>query len=167
MLPGHLELEKEIVMNVEDLMTKPAVAINAQETLNLAAQKMWDNDCGVLPVVGDDGRLVGILTDRDICMSAWSKGRLLETIRAEEAMSKQVFSVKPGQEIGLAERLMAEHQIRRLPVVDANEKPIGMLSMNDFAREAVRAGSRIKDGIARAMNTLAAICQPRKRAKAA
>lgn len=154
-------------MNVEELMTKPAVTIQAQETLNAAAQKMWDYDCGVLPVVGDDGRLVGILTDRDICIAAWSKGRLLEAIRAEEAMSKQVFSIRSDQEIGLAELLMAEHQIRRLPVVNADDKPIGMVSMNDFAREAVRAGSRIKDGVARAMNTLASICQPRKRAKAA
>lgn len=154
-------------MNVEELMTKPVVTIKAQEPLNVAAQKMWDTDCGVLPVVGDDGRLVGILTDRDICMSAWSKGRLLEAIRADEAMSKQVFSVKADQEVGLAEQLMAEHQIRRLPVIDASENPVGIISMNDFAREATRSGSRFKDGIARAMNMLAAICQPRKRAKAA
>jgi len=153
-------------MNVEELMTKPVVTIKALEPLNIAAQKMWDTDCGVLPVVGD-GRLVGILTDRDICMSAWSKGRLLETIRADEAMSKQVFSVKADQEVGFAELLMAEHQIRRLPVVDASAKPVGIISTNDFAREATRSGSRFKDGIARAMNTLAEICQPRKRAKAA
>ncbi len=154
-------------MNVEELMTKPAVTIRAEEPLNVAAQKMWDNDCGVLPVVGGDGKLVGVLTDRDICMSAWSRGQLLGTIRTGDAMSKQVYSVKADQEIGLAELLMAEHQIRRLPVVDANDKPIGLVSMNDFAREAARPGSRIKDGIARALNTLAAICQPRKRAKAA
>ncbi len=154
-------------MNVEELMTKPVVTIRAEEPLNVAAQKMWDNDCGVLPVVGGDGKLVGVLTDRDICMSAWSRGQPLGNIRTGDAMSKQVYSVKADQEIGLAELLMAEHQIRRLPVVDANDKPIGLVSMNDFAREAARPGSRIKDGIARALNTLAAICQPRKRAKAA
>lgn len=154
-------------MNVEELMTKPVVTIRTEEPLNVAAQKMWDNDCGVLPVVGGDGKLVGVLTDRDICMSAWSRGQLLGNIRAGDAMSKQVYSVKADQEIGLAELLMAEHQIRRLPVLDANDKPIGIVSMNDFACEATRAGSRIKDGIARAMNMLAAICRPRKRAKAA
>lgn len=154
-------------MKVEELMTKPVVTILVQESLGVAAQKMWDNDCGVLPVVGDDGRLVGILTDRDICMSAWSQGRQVNAIRAEEAMAKQVFSVRSDQEIGVAEMMMAEHQVRRVPVVDANEKPIGILSMNDLAREAARSGSRIKDGVARAVRTLAAICQPRKRAKAA
>ncbi|HTR54198.1 MAG TPA: CBS domain-containing protein [Kofleriaceae bacterium] len=154
-------------MNVEELMTKPAVTIQAQESLSVAAQKMWDNDCGVLPVVGGDGRMIGILTDRDICMSAWSRGRPLNAIGAEEAMSKQVFSVKSDSDIGLAELLMVKHQVRRLPIVDANDKPVGMISMNDFAREAARPGSRIKDGFTRAIQTLAAICQPRKRAKAA
>ncbi|HWU86709.1 MAG TPA: CBS domain-containing protein [Kofleriaceae bacterium] len=154
-------------MNVEELMTKPAVTIQTQEPLSVAAQKMWDNDCGVLPVIDGAGRMVGILTDRDICMSAWSQGRMLNAIRTEEAMSKQVFSVKPDQEIGVAEVLMTKHQVRRLPVVDASEKPIGVFSMNDFTREAARSGNQIKDGIARAFRTHAAICQPRKRAKAA
>jgi len=153
-------------MNVEDLMTKPAVTIQAQELLNVAAQKMWDNDCGVLPVVGGDGRLVGVLTDRDVCMSAWSRGQLLTNIRVEDAMSKQVFSLKPGQEVGLAEKLMAEHQVRRIPIVDASEKPVGIVSMNDLAREATRAGN-FKDGISRAIHTLAAICRPRRAAKKA
>lgn len=154
-------------MNVEELMARPVVTIQTHESLNVAAQKMWDSDCGVLPVVGDDGRLVGILTDRDICMSAWSKGRPLDAILAEEAMSRQVYSIRPDQEIGRAEQLMAENQIRRVPVVDGGEKPIGILSMNDLAREGARSGSRLKDGAARAIKTLAAICQPRKRAKAA
>ncbi|HSD86596.1 MAG TPA: CBS domain-containing protein [Kofleriaceae bacterium] len=148
-------------------MTRPVVTIFAHEPLNVAAQKMWDNDCGVLPVVGNDGRLVGILTDRDICMSAWSQGRPLDAIRTEEAMSKQVFSVKPDQEISRAEAVMAENQVRRVPVIDSSEKPVGILSMNDFAREAARSGTRIKDGVARALKALAAVCQPRKRAKAA
>lgn len=154
-------------MNVEELMTRRVVTCQANETLALAAQKMWDADCGVLPVVGGDGRLVGILTDRDICMSAWSQGRLLTEIPAEQAMSKEVFSVNPDQDVSLAELLMAEKQIRRIPVVDADGKPIGILSMNDLAREAARPGSKLKDGIARAIHTLAAICQPRKRAQRA
>ena len=57
----------------------------------------------------------------------WSRGKLLQDIRAGDAMSKQVYSVKADQEIGLAELLMAEHQVRRLPVVDANDKPIGLV----------------------------------------
>lgn len=82
-------------------------------------------------------------------------------------MSKQVFSVKPDQEVELAEQLMADKQVRRIPVVDAEDKPIGILSMNDVAREATRTGSKLKDGISRALQTIAAICQPRKRAQKA
>jgi CBS domain-containing protein len=150
-------------MKVEELMTKSPTTVSNDDTLDVAAQKLWDRDCGVLPVVAGDGRLIGILTDRDICMSAWSKGHLLSAIHVEEAMAKQVFTAKPDQDVDTAEKLMAEKQVRRLPVVDANDKPIGVLSMNDIAREAARTGSKLKEGITRAIQTLAAICQPRKR----
>jgi CBS domain-containing protein len=154
-------------MNVEELMSKPVTTVVAQDMLNIAAQRMWDRDCGVVPVVGGDGRLVGIITDRDICMAAWSKGQPLSAIHVEDAMSRHVFSVKPDQDIDLAERLMAEKQVRRVPVVDANDEPIGILSMNDVAREAARGGSKLKEGIGRVIQTLAAICQSRKGQKAA
>lgn len=88
---------------------------------------------------------------------------MLCAIHVEEAMAKQVFTVKPDQDVDTAEKLMAEKQVRRLPVVDANDKPIGILSMNDIAREAARTGSKLKEGITRAIQTVAAICQPRKR----
>ncbi|HEX2692262.1 MAG TPA: CBS domain-containing protein [Kofleriaceae bacterium] len=150
-------------MTVEELMTKSPTNISNYDTLDRAAQKLWDNDCGVLPVVGGDGRLVGIITDRDICMSAWSRGQLLSTIHVDEAMSKQVFSVTPDQDVDAALQLMADNQVRRLPVVDAEGKPIGILSLSDLACEATRTGSKLTDGIHRAIHTIAAICQPRKR----
>lgn len=155
-------LEQETEMKIEEIMTRSVATCRMQETLSTAAQKMWDRDCGVLPIVGDDGRLVGIITDRDICMAAWSKGRLLDAIRIEEAMSKQVFAATPDQDLDAAETLMAEKQVRRIPIVDADNKPIGILSMNDVSRE-VKPPKGIGDGMARAMRTLAAICQPRRR----
>jgi CBS domain-containing protein len=136
------------------------VTCRAQETLSAAAQKMWGHDCGVLPIVGDDGRLVGIITDRDICMAAWSKNRPLHAIRIEEAMTKQVFSATPAQDIDTAEHLMVEKQVRRIPIVDASNKPIGMLSMNDIARE-MAPPLGCGDGMSCALRTFAAICQPR------
>jgi predicted transcriptional regulator len=96
-------------------------------------------------------------------MSAWTRGGPLDAIRIEDAMAKQVFSVKPDQDVGTAETLMAQKQVRRLPVVDANDKPIGILSMNDLAREAAKHGSKLRDGLSRAIRTFASICQPRKR----
>jgi len=154
-------------MKIQELMTKPVTTCLQGETLNIAAQKMWDHDCGVLPVVGDDGKLVGVLTDRDICMSAWSHGRALDAIGVYEAMAKEVFSVKADDELERAEDLMAEKQVRRLPVVDAEDRPIGVISSNDLTREAARPGTRIKDQVARVLKTLAAIYRPRKHANVA
>jgi CBS domain-containing protein len=150
-------------MRIEEIMTRSVAMCRAQEALSAAAQKMWNHDSGALVVVGDDGRLVGMITDRDICMSAWSKGRPLDAIRIEEAMAKQVFAATPEQDIDAAEKLMAENQVRRIPIVDANNKPIGILSMNDIARRMTPPHGT-GDGMSRAMRTLAAICQPRARA---
>lgn len=152
-------------MNVEQLMTKPIVSVQGDDSLEVAAQRLWDNDCGALSVINGEGCLIGVLTDRDICMSAWSRGRLLADIQVADAMSKQVFAIRPDQEIGLAEMMMTEHQIRRIPVIDSNERPIGMLSMNDLAREAIKPGSKFRDGISHVTHTLAAICRPRRTEK--
>jgi len=151
-------------MKIEEIMTRSVATCRTQDTLSTASQKMWDHDCGVLPIVGDDGRLVGIITDRDVCMAAWSKGQRLDAIRIEEAMAKQVFCATPDQDLDAAETLMAEKQVRRIPIVDADNKPIGILSMNDIARE-VKPPHGSGNGMSRAMRTLAAICLPRPRAK--
>lgn len=149
-------------MKVQELMSKPATTCLRNEALSSAAQKMWDQDCGALPVVDDAGRLVGMITDRDICMSAWSHGRTLDAIQVDEAMAKQVFSVKAEEDIERTEALMADKQIHRLPVTDAGGKPIGMIAMTDILREAARPGTRIKDQVTRVLQTLAEIVKPRK-----
>ena len=149
-------------MNVEDLMTKPAATIHTRDVLSLAAENMWNHDCGVLPVVDDAGKLVGVITDRDICIAAWSRGRLLTAIRVEEAMSTDVVSMTRGQDLALAELLMAERQVRRIPIVDADHRPVGILSINDIAREAARTDSRLQTGLSSAIHTLAAICRPHR-----
>lgn len=147
-------------MRIEELMSKPAITCGQDETLNTAAGLMWDHDCGAMPVVGDDGALVGLLTDRDICMAAYTQGRPLQAIPVSQAMARQVFSCHPDESIGAAESLMAEQRIRRLPVVDGEGRPVGLLSLNDVARDAAssRAGNGAQREVAR---TLAAICQPR------
>ncbi|HSD89133.1 MAG TPA: CBS domain-containing protein [Kofleriaceae bacterium] len=148
-------------------MTRNVVTCEPTDSLALAAQRMWDGDCGSLPIVDRDGTLVGILTDRDICMAAWSRGQLLDSIRIDDVMSKVVFTVKPDDDISLVETVMSEKQVRRIPVVDASYKPIGILSMNDLAREAAHSKSKLRDGVSRAARTLAAVCRPRKSAQRA
>ena len=147
-------------MHVQDLMTHPAVTCHVNDSLDLAAQKMLDHDCGALPVVNDEGKVTGMITDRDVCMAALTQGRPLHELLVNLAMAKHVITVDPEQTLGEAEQLMAQHQIRRLAVVDAANRPLGVIALNDLAIEAVQPDTRMKHGISKVAHTLAAVCRP-------
>ena len=147
-------------MHVQDLMAHPAITCHVNDSLDLAAQRMWDHDCGVLPVVNDEGKVTGMITDRDICMAALTQGRPLHDVLVNVAMSKHVIAVGPEQTLGEAGQLMAQHQIRRLPVVDAAKQPLGVISLDDLAIEAVQPDTRMKQGVSSVAHTLAAVCRP-------
>jgi CBS domain-containing protein len=149
-------------MRIKDLMTQPIVTCPTQATLDHAARLMWEYDCGVIPVTGDDGRLAGIVTDRDVCMAAYTQGRTLHDIPVTTAMAKQVIAVHGNDTVESAEALMRDYQIRRVPVLDGEGRPIGIVSLNDLARMAAR---KQRNGVEHALvQTLAAVCQPRPRA---
>jgi len=149
-------------MIVQDLMTWKAASVRPEQTLDAAAQLMWNCDCGAIPVVDDDSKLVGIVTDRDICMAAWSRGRVLGQISVAEVMSRDVFRCHPDDSVMGAEALMRDSQIRRLPVVDREQRLLGILSLADIARAADAAPKlgfdrhASGDGLA---TTLASICR--------
>lgn len=147
-------------MKTSDLMTTPVQVISAHDTLNDAAKMMWEHDCGALPVVDETGALIGMLTDRDICMAAYTQGRRLGEIPVTTAMARTVHTIDGQESIERAEALMSEHQVRRIPVIDGDNRPIGILSMNDLAREVARPGHG-RNG-SKVVSTLAAICSPRK-----
>jgi CBS domain-containing protein len=133
------------------------------DTLNTGAQIMWENDCGCVPVV-DDGHVVAMLTDRDICMAAYTQGGPLGTIAVSSAMSKQLYSCKPDDSLAAAEDLMRAKKVRRVPVVDAEGTLVGILSLHDIAREMTveRRGKGKKEVTPEAVSaTLAAVCEPR------
>ena len=148
-------------MRAQDLMTSPAITVHVNDALNVAAQRMWDHDCGALAVVNDEGKLTGMVTDRDICMAALIQGRSLDSLLVHVAMATHVVSVKPDEMVGDVERLMATKQIRRVPVVDAANLPIGMISLNDIAIESARPDTRTRQGVVKVADTLAAICRHR------
>jgi CBS domain-containing protein len=153
-------------MNIQEIMSKPAITCQQRDTVNTAAQRMWESDCGTIPVVNEGGNVVGMITDRDICMAAYTQGRALHAIPVSNVMSKSVFSCRAEDSLDAAEHLMRDNQIRRVPVVDGNNRPIGVLSLNDIARYA--ASARKKGGLDHDVTqTLAAICRPRPRAQAA
>lgn len=153
-------------MKAEKLMTPAPRVCPKTGTLNDAAQVMWELDCGMVPVVerveGVD-RLVGVVTDRDICMAAYTSGLSLKEICVERGMSTELRTCSPDASIDAAEQIMREAQIRRLPVVDAAGALVGILSLADVAREAQRARRRKGSGVtdAEVGATLGAISQPR------
>jgi CBS domain-containing protein len=145
-------------MNVEQLMTKDLSMCSPNDALDCAARVMWEKDCGVVPIV-DGERIVGMITDRDICIAAYTQNRLLGQILISSVAMKPVVSVRPEDSIQQAEDEMQRHQVRRVAVVDNRGRLVGMLSLNDLARSATKNPRDVPtDEIAR---TLAAICQPR------
>jgi CBS domain-containing protein len=125
---------------------------------------MWNHDLGCLPVLNAANEIVGMITDRDICMACYTQGLPPCNIRVSAAMSQAVFSCRPEETINeLAEKLRS-HQVRRLPVLQSDDKMVGMVSVNDLAREAGREIGLKKQEISAAevVSTMAAICQPRE-----
>jgi CBS domain-containing protein len=153
-------------MKVEQLMTRNVKTCTEADTLNRAAQLMWEADCGFIPVISADGngKLVGVLTDRDIAMAAYTQGKQLWSIPVGTAMARNVIVCHTRDGISQAEAIMRDNRIRRLPVLDDQERLVGILSLNDIAREAERetaAGKRAEVSPEEVSRTLASVCQPR------
>lgn len=151
-------------MHVEDIMTRQVTSCEPGDTLDRAATLMWDSDCGLLPVCAKDGTdyLIGVITDRDVCMSALFQGKPLHEIQVSEAMASQVQICHRGDTLADAEVLMRKARLRRLPVVDEDGSLAGILTLADLAREASRERSAGTRNITEAEigDTLAMICDP-------
>lgn len=129
-------------LEVGDLMTRNVFSVRASEPLSTAAKLLWDHDCGVIPVVEDSGeRVVGMVTDRDICMATWSRNLAPSLIATSDAMSQGLVSCSPTDSIETAEGIMRSRKVRRLPVLDAEGKMVGLLSVTDIARVARQPSS--------------------------
>ena len=149
-------------MNVADLMTTPVQSCRSEDNLQRPAQIMWESDCGVVPVVDGEGRVVGMMTDRDICMAAYTQGQALWQIPVSAAMAKEVHAVREGDGLEAAEGLMRRVRVRRVPVLDTEGRLKGILSMSDLARHTHRSVGRRTHGLSgdSVAQTLAAICEP-------
>lgn len=123
-------------MKVSEIMSKNVLVCHPEDSLYHAAALMWDNDIGALPVVDDQIRTIGMITDRDICMSAYTKGQTLENLTVRGAMSRDVYFCTPNDTLATAEQIMIRKKIHRLPVVDGPGLPVGILTLNDMARHA-------------------------------
>ncbi|RIV20103.1 CBS domain-containing protein [Alicyclobacillaceae bacterium I2511] len=122
-------------MKVRDLMTSSVSCVKTSDTLQHAAQQMASINVGSVPVC-EQKRLVGILTDRDITLKAVAKGQS-EQMRVQDCMTRQVVTCTPDTDAHEAADLMANHQVRRLPVTDSRGDLVGMLAIADLATENI------------------------------
>ena len=147
-------------MKVKELMTPDAKAIWLTESLADAARLMWENDCGVLPIIKDGRKVIGLITDRDVCMAAAMRDTHPSAISVEEVMTGQVYAVNPEDNLDQALRVMQQHQIRRVPVVTPEGELEGVLSMNDIVLHAAQhAGEEDTIDYGDVVKTYQAICQ--------
>lgn len=125
-------------MTVRDLQTSNVKTVGPDTDLAVVAKLMWEGDCGAVPVVTDDRKVIGIITDRDICIASATRSRPPAEIRASEVISSNngVHAVKPDDDVRVALRTMRKHRVRRLPVVDRDQRLTGILSINDLAINA-------------------------------
>lgn len=121
-------------MLVRDFMTPHAECVGPDDTLQEAARKMRDFDVGPLPVCSN-GRVVGIVTDRDITVRTTAEGRDPTRARVSEAMTEGIDYCFEDDDVSEAEQLMAERQVRRLPVMTRGKRLAGIVSLGDIATQ--------------------------------
>jgi CBS domain-containing protein len=123
-------------MRVSELMSTPARSCSVTSSVQEAARLMWEFGVGTVPVVDPENRLVGVITDRDVGMAAYSKGRALSEIAVEIVMSAPAFSCVVNDEMRDVVTRMLSHQHRRMPVVNEHHEVVGLISLDDAQQGA-------------------------------
>ncbi len=140
-------------MRVEEIMTKDVSSCSPATNAATAAEIMWTRNCGSLPIAEDGGRVVGIVTDRDLFIALGTRNQRPGDLAVGDIMNRDVSICAPDDDIRVALKLMAEKQIHRLPVVGHDGALQGILSIDDIV---VRAEG---DGLSReVLKTMKAVC---------
>jgi len=121
--------------SIREAMTSKPCSIDADKPVSYAAKMMRDEDVGLAPIVEGE-RLVGVLTDRDIAVRVVAEGRDPDQVKVAEVASRDIVTLDPQQDLDEALRLMAQHQVRRLPVVEEDGRLVGVVAQADVAKEA-------------------------------
>ncbi len=156
-------------MKIWELMERDVASCARTDSLNVAARIMWERDCGCVPVVDRNNVVVGMVTDRDICMGSYIQGRSLHLIQVQDVMGSPVVSCEPEDDLVTVEKLMRDNRIRRLPVCDMDGKLVGLISLTDIALESERERRSSKERLIRSTEVadiLGAVSQPRPHAVA-
>lgn len=140
-------------MKVYDIMSSDVQLVAPDDSIQVAAQKMADADVGFLPV-GDSGKLVGMITDRDIALRAVARGKNPTTTLVREIMTDKVLYCSEDENVEEAADTMSNLKVRRLPIVDDDRKLVGVVSLGDIA---------FKHRASIAGTTLVHVCDPHAR----
>jgi CBS domain-containing protein len=143
-------------VKIREIMSRDPACCVLSDSAQTVAKILCDRNIGSMPVVADQQsrKLVGMITDRDLCCSVIAQGLDPKTTQIEKLISFPPMSCRDGENIGTCERLMQEHQVRRVPIVDAEDRVIGIVSQADLA---------LHDKAERVSKTVAEIskaCQP-------
>lgn len=130
----HTPIASSLTQPVRNIMTVHVSACSPSDSLHRAAQLLWDTNCGSVPVMDPGGKLVGMLTDRDICMASFTQSRPLSATQVDSAMSRVVYTCAPTDSILRAMDIMSVRQVRRVPIVHENGKLAGIVALADIAR---------------------------------
>jgi len=149
-------------MNIEAVMTREPKTCSTTDTLHRAAQLMWDADCGAVPVVDEAGRLAGWITDRDVCMASYTRGRAPHEIAVADVMSRTLFTLAARDGVDAALVLFADRLVRRAPVVDDDGKVVGIVSIADLVEAAVDGANAKHVSKERVLNVVHAVSKPSK-----
>ncbi len=120
--------------SIRDVMTSDPHTIDAEKPVAYAAKMMREENVGLAPIVQGD-KLIGMLTDRDIAIRVVAEGRNPDQVKVRDVASKQVVTIDSQQDLDEALRIMAKHQVRRLPVLEEGGKLVGVVAQADIARE--------------------------------
>ena len=144
-------------MKVQEVMTEDVKSCFPDTNLATAAALMWQNDCGVLPVVVDGGNPVGVITDRDIAIAVGTRGRAPQDIRVDEVIQGPVVACTADDDIHTALKTMRKDKLRRLPVLTDDGVLKGILSLNDVVHHAQKGNKELDyDDV---VSTFKAICE--------
>jgi CBS domain-containing protein len=143
------------MMTVQSIMTSKPAACDSQANLAEVAHIMWERDCGIVPVTDPAGKVIGVVTDRDICIAASTRDRAPSQIRVSELPRGDVAVCRQDDGVENALALMRERRVRRLPVTGANGELLGIVSMNDIV---LAAGERADIGPVPVLEAMKGIC---------
>jgi CBS domain-containing protein len=144
-------------MTMKDIANFDVKVCGPDTDLATAAKIMWDCDCGVVPIVNDERRVMGMVTDRDICIAAATRAAKASDIRVRDVMSEAVASCKADDDVPTVLSVMKQRRVRRLPVLDAKGRLVGIVSVNDLVRRAdCRSGADVSGQAF--LDTFKAIC---------